>query len=105
NSKYSSCLAGQMSGYVISGSNENQYHPPVSTKKCWLDRVALPQGRDEKTTNQANTLSVQHFAAGMQPHSATPGFESCPRHRCGGQVADVQTLESCREPVLCPTDP
>ena len=30
--------------------------PRLFHKKCWLDRVALPQGRDEKTTNQANTF-------------------------------------------------
>jgi prepilin-type N-terminal cleavage/methylation domain-containing protein len=45
-------------------------HPSVLTKKCWLDRVALPQGRDEKTTNQANTFQVQHLAANLQFYSA-----------------------------------
>ena len=34
-------------------------------KKCWLGRVALPQGGDEKTTNQTNTFPLQHPAPNL----------------------------------------
>jgi hypothetical protein len=32
--------------------------PQEIEKKCWLDGLALPHGRDEKENNPANTLPV-----------------------------------------------
>jgi hypothetical protein len=39
--------------------------------------MALPQGRDEKTKNQPNTLAVEHSEADLQFYSAARGE----RHR------------------------
>jgi hypothetical protein len=35
--------------------------------------MALPQGRDEKTKNQPNTLAVEHSEADLQFYSAARG--------------------------------
>jgi len=51
-------------------------------KKCWLGRVALPQGGDEKTQNQANTFQVQHLAPDLQFHSTAHGFQNRPNYGC-----------------------
>ena len=33
-------------------------HPTENRKKCWLDHLNLPHGRDEKQKNQTNTVPV-----------------------------------------------
>jgi hypothetical protein len=38
--------------------NSLHSHPTGNWEKCWLDRLALPQGRDEKKHNQANTQPI-----------------------------------------------
>src|SRR5436190_15322936 len=79
--------------------------PQSGQKKCWLDRVALPQGRDEKTTNQANTVQIQCPAPNLQSYSAAHSLENRPSYWCRGQVPHDHALESRREPSLRSTDP
>ena len=47
--------------------------PQVLRKKCWIDPVAPPQGRDEKTKNQSNTVAVEHSETDLQFYSAARG--------------------------------
>src|SRR5271170_7352829 len=79
--------------------------PRILRKKCWVDASALPQGGDEKENNQPNTISVEHFASDLQFYSRARGFQNRPDNRGRGQVANLQTLESRRQPGLCATDP
>ena len=50
--------------------NEITAVPQFSQKKCWIDSVTLPQGRDEKTQNQSNTVQNEHSPPSLQSHSA-----------------------------------
>src|SRR5260370_14844710 len=43
--------------------------PQKIERRCWLDGLALPHGRDEKTKNQTHTFPVQPPAADLQPVS------------------------------------
>src|SRR6266545_1127731 len=70
-------------------------------KKCWIDGLNLPHGRDEKQNNQPNTFSVQHPAPDLQLHSGPRGLQDCAGNWSGGEVTDLQALEPCREPTVC----
>jgi hypothetical protein len=72
--------------------------PQVLMKRCWVDALVLPQGRDEKQNDQPNTVSVEHLAPDLQFYSSPRAGPHQARYEQGwwglGQVFQVDSWEA-----------
>src|SRR6266487_1836964 len=60
---------------------------------------------DHEKHQTSNRLKILCCASALQLHSAAFGAPVSPRHRRRRTGQDLQSVEPCRQPVLCASDP